>query len=59
MPNINIFITVEEKNALLRLSEKELRDPKAQAYLIIRKELENQELLHEVQATQKEHVESI
>ena len=41
MPTLKIQITIEEKMALVELSNKMLRDPRQQAYLIIRKELEH------------------
>ena len=45
MTRITITLNDEEKAALRSLSEKEFRDPRQQAALIIRKELEKQGLL--------------
>ncbi len=45
MTRITITLSDEEKTALRCLSEKEFRDPRMQAALIIRKELERQGLV--------------
>ena len=45
MPNLKILLKPEERDALNRLAEYELRDPRAQASLIIRHELERMHLL--------------
>lgn len=42
MSRITITLSDEEKTALRALAEKEFRDPRAQATLIIRRELERQ-----------------
>lgn len=48
MTRITITLSDEEKAALRSLSEKEFRDPRMQAALIIRKELEKQGLVESV-----------
>lgn len=45
MSRITITLSDEEKTALRALSEKEFRDPRMQAVLIIRRELERQGLV--------------
>jgi hypothetical protein len=45
MTRITITLSDEEKAALRSLSEKEFREPRMQAALIIRKELERQRLV--------------
>ena len=45
MTRITITLSDEEKAALRSLSEKEFRDPRMQAALIIRRELEKQGLV--------------
>jgi hypothetical protein len=45
MERITISLKEIEKKALLELADKELRDPRAQAALIIRRELERQGLI--------------
>lgn len=40
MERITVFLQPSEKDALLRLANKEYRDPRYQAALIIRRELE-------------------
>ncbi len=48
MTRITITLSDEEKTALRALSEKEFRDPRMQAALIIRRELEKQGLVESV-----------
>ncbi len=48
MSRITITLSDEEKTALRTLSEKEFRDPRMQAALIIRRELEKQGLVESV-----------
>lgn len=48
MTRITITLSDEEKTALRSLSEKEFRDPRMQAALIIRRELEKQGLVESV-----------
>ena len=45
MAQITIFLKTTEKAALRLLAEQEFRDPRAQAALIIRQELERRGLL--------------
>lgn len=45
MPRIMISVTEEEKAALIRLGELERRDPRHQAALVVRQELERRGLL--------------
>jgi hypothetical protein len=45
MTRVILTLTISEKSALLTLAERELRDPRAQAALIIRRELERLGLL--------------
>jgi hypothetical protein len=45
MSRITIALSDEEKTALRSLAEKEFRDPRQQAALIIRRELERQGLV--------------
>lgn len=45
MTRITIKLTDREKNALRTLSENQFRDPRAQAALIIRRELERLQLI--------------
>lgn len=45
MTRMTITLSDEEKTALRSLSEKEFRDPRMQAALIIRRELERQRLV--------------
>ncbi len=45
MTRITIKLTNQEKDALRTLSEKQFRDPRAQAALIIRRELERLQLI--------------
>ena len=46
MTRITISLRDQEKTALRALAEKEFRDPRAQAALIIRQELERRGFLH-------------
>lgn len=48
MTRITITLSDEEKTALRALSEKEFREPRMQAALIIRRELEKQGLVESV-----------
>ena len=48
MPRFVVYLKEQERNALFRLAEKELRAPRAQAALIIRLELERLGLLSPV-----------
>ncbi len=50
MTRITITLSDEEKTALRSLSEKEFRDPRMQAALIIRRELEKQGLMESTKA---------
>lgn len=45
MTRITITVSEEEKNALCALAVNEFRDPRAQAAVIVRKELERQGFL--------------
>lgn len=45
MPRITVKLLIDEREALLRLAQQERRDPRAQAALIIRRELEREGLL--------------
>jgi hypothetical protein len=46
VPKLEIFIKEQERKALQILSEREYRDPRAQAALIIRQELKREGLLN-------------
>jgi hypothetical protein len=50
MARITITLSSEEKDALLTLAQMEYRDPRAQASLIIRREIERQGLIKPVSA---------
>lgn len=50
MPRITIVLKDDEKQALCTLAESEFRDPRAQAALIIRREIERQGLIKPVSA---------
>jgi hypothetical protein len=50
MPRITIVLKDDEKQALCALAENEFRDPRAQAALIIRREIERQGLIKPVSA---------
>ena len=54
MERITIFLKTFEKDALLRLANKEYRDPRIQAALIIRQDLERRGLLDSEEPQQKE-----
>jgi hypothetical protein len=45
MPRIFISLNVPERDALIKLAEQEFRDPRAQAAMIIRQELERRGFL--------------
>lgn len=46
MPMLKVLLQPNEREALLTLANRELRDPRQQAALIIRRELERRGLLH-------------
>lgn len=58
MTRITVNLTMQEREALIALAGKELRHPRAQAALIIRKELQRQGLIEvtKLMATQGSEV---
>ncbi len=50
MARLTIDLPIKERNALLRLARREMRNPRAQAALILRRELERAGLLPADQA---------
>jgi hypothetical protein len=59
MTRITITLNDEEKQALRSLSQTEYREPRAQAALIIRKELERQGLIKASSTGKEKPVQSI
>ena len=51
MARITLTLEISEKSALIKMAEREMRDPRAQAVLIIRKELQQNGLLPAVVST--------
>jgi len=47
MPSILIYLSAQEKLALLKLAKQELRDPRKQAYIILIRELQRRGLLED------------
>jgi hypothetical protein len=54
MERITIFLNSVEKDALLGLANKEYRDPRYQAALIIREDLERRGLLPKLQSPEND-----
>lgn len=50
MARLTITLKTNEKKALFRLADREYRDPRHQAALIIRTELEKKGILNEIKA---------
>ena len=60
MNRITVALYKDEQDALLKLSAKERRDPRAQAAVLIRRELERAGLLHSnTNTAQIQHVRPI
>ena len=54
MTRLTLTLEMPEKNALIALATKELRDPRYQAVLILRDELTRRGMLPQVQPTETE-----